>query len=99
MTFTIENSGDAHLKLSGVPLVQITGTNASKFTVTSQPDAEILPGGSTEFKINLQPTCNAMCVATVTIVNDDEDESSYKFEVRGGIADNTSTMMLLLFDY
>jgi hypothetical protein len=46
-TFTIENTGNSTLTLSGTPKVVISGTNVSDFTVTTQPASSIAAAGST----------------------------------------------------
>lgn len=47
--FTIENTGDRMLKLTGDPLVEITGINASQFRVSSFSTTIISPGSRTLF--------------------------------------------------
>jgi alpha-tubulin suppressor-like RCC1 family protein len=82
-TFTIENSGDAALTLSGSPLVAISGDQAAEFTVTALPSSPVAASGSTTFQITFDPGAAGIRTATVTIANDDGDENPYTFAVQG----------------
>ena len=56
-TFTIQNTGNAALTLSGTPLVEITGENAADFTVTAQPSSStVAAGGSLTFTVQFDPS-------------------------------------------
>lgn len=83
-TFTIENKGTANLLLNGNPVVQISGTNASDFSVVSNPSTTIAAGGSTTFQIKFDPSSTGTKTATVNIPNNDADENPYtlQFKVR-----------------
>jgi len=79
-TFTIENTGDDELNLTGTPKVEITGANASDFTVTSVPASPVAAsGGMTAFEITFDPSAEGLREAEVTIDNDDLDENPYNF--------------------
>jgi hypothetical protein len=81
-TFTIENSGTGTLSLSGVPKVQIAGS--SDFSVVAQPTSPVAPNsGSITFQIAFDPSALGVRTATVSISNNDADESSYQFAIRG----------------
>ena len=85
-TYTITNSGTADLDFTGTPLVNITGANASDFTVTSQIAVDPLPhttGNTTTFTIEFAPSAGGVRSATVSIVNDDSDENPYDFVIKG----------------
>ncbi len=82
-TFTILNLGDLDLTLSGSPLVNISGSHASDFTVTSQPGATITGGNNTTFIIQFDPSDLGLRSATVTIASDDSDENPYTFDIQG----------------
>jgi len=84
-TFTIENTGDANLNLTGIPnKVTISGVNAGDFTVTSQPSSPVAAsGGTTTFEITFDPSAAGLREAGVSIANDDSDENPYNFEIRG----------------
>ncbi len=82
--FTIENVGTGLLTLTGTsPYVTITGTGASEFSVVTIPSNTITAGDNTIFQITYQPTTVGIHVATITIANDDADESPYNFDIIG----------------
>ena len=83
--FTISNSGNGELTLSGSPNVQISGTHASDFTVTAQPSSSTLAkyGGTATFAIEFNPSASGIRNAIVTVENDDADEGTYTFTIRG----------------
>jgi hypothetical protein len=82
-TFTIANTGAAALNLTSAPLVQISGAQASDFTVTAQPASAVAAGGSTTFTISFDPSASGQRTATVTILNNDANEGTYDFVIRG----------------
>ncbi|MEZ4839342.1 choice-of-anchor D domain-containing protein [Flavobacterium sp.] len=82
--FRIENLGISNLTLTGVPRVQITGTHAADFTVTTQPAASIVSGANSVFVIRFSPSAGGVRNATVTIINNDSDEAPYTFAIQGG---------------
>ena len=83
-TFTITNSGSDALNLTNAPLVLVSGTNASEFVVTSDPDASVSPaGGTTTFDVTFDPEAAGTRNATITIFNDDTDESAFTFDISG----------------
>ncbi len=81
--FSIRNTGNAPLLLSGNPPVQISGFHAGDFTVLSQPAATIGPGATTTFQVMFHPSAVGLRQATVSIANNDADESVYDFAVQG----------------
>ncbi|OJJ14963.1 hypothetical protein BKI52_41150 [marine bacterium AO1-C] len=82
-TFTVENTGNLALNLTGAPLVQISGTNAADFVVTANPSSTVNVAGSTTFNITFTPGAGGARSATVTIENDDADEGTYTFTISG----------------
>jgi uncharacterized repeat protein (TIGR01451 family) len=82
-TFTIENTGNAPLNLTSTPIVNITGANASDFTVTTQPTSPVSGGGTTTFVVQFAPSAAGTRTATVSIANDDADENPYDFAIQG----------------
>ena len=83
-TFVIENTGTNVLTLSGVaPYVTISGANSADFTVTSPPMAQIAANSKTSFQITFNPTGLGTRTATVSIANDDPDETPYDFSISG----------------
>ena len=82
-TFTIQNPGANPLELSATDQVEITGTNAGDFSVTTQPDATINGGDSTNFTIEFTPAGTGLREATVRILNNDSNESEFTFAIQG----------------
>ena len=81
--FTIENLGTTVLSLTGAPLIQISGTHASSFSVFTAPSNSIAGGGSTTFTIRFSPTTPGAKNATITIASNDPDENPYRFNISG----------------
>jgi Tol biopolymer transport system component len=97
-TYTIENKGTQNLSLSGNPLVQITGTDASDFSLITNPSSTIATGGSTTFQISFDPSAKGTRSATVSIPNNDSDENPYTFTIQGtGTASSTSVYNKIAF--
>jgi LPXTG-site transpeptidase (sortase) family protein len=82
-TFTIQNYGDGALALGGSPIVSIGGSNASDFSVTSQPGTPISAGSNDTFTIQFDPSAVGNRTATVTIQNDDPNSNPYTFSIQG----------------
>ena len=82
-TFTIENTGDAPLTLSGSPRVVVGGTHTSDFIVTTQPPASVAASSSTTFQVTFDPTAAGRRTATISIDNNDSDENPYNFAIHG----------------
>ena len=83
LTFTIENVGGGDLTLDGVPMVQISGTNAADFTVTANPTSPISSGSTTTFDLTFDPSGVGNRTATVTIANNDSGNNPFTFNVSG----------------
>lgn len=78
-TFVIHNTGSLPLTL---PATSVSSNNA-KFTII-QPAAVIIPGNSSyEFYVSYTPTTAVTDTATITVLNNDADESVYTFNIRG----------------
>jgi phage gp45-like len=82
-TFTIDNEGSLDLTLDGAPLVDIIGTHASDFTVSSLPATPISGGGSTTFQVTFDPAVAGNRYATVSIASDDSNEDPFTFAIQG----------------
>lgn len=82
-TFSIENSGNAELTLTGTPIVSISGANAADFTVTAQPTSPVSQSGLTTFTVEFNPSATGQRTATISIANNDSDENPYTFAVKG----------------
>ncbi|MEQ8747371.1 choice-of-anchor D domain-containing protein, partial [Pyruvatibacter sp.] len=81
-TFTIENTGAGLLTL-GANAVSVSGADAARFTVTAQPATSVAASGSTTFTVAFDPLINGAANATLSIANDDGDESPYTFAITG----------------
>ncbi|MDM8001715.1 MAG: choice-of-anchor D domain-containing protein, partial [Bacteroidota bacterium] len=79
-TFTIQNTGGANLTISSVT---ITGTNSNDFSITSSPSDTVEGGSSTTFQVTFNPSASGTRTATLTVNNNDSDESAYDFAIRG----------------
>jgi hypothetical protein len=83
-TFNIRNEGTGVLNLTGSPRVVVSGTNASDFTVTTQPAASVSPGDtSVSFQVTFDPSAFGTRTAMLSIDNNDNDESPFNFSIQG----------------
>lgn len=82
-TFTITNTGNAPLNLTGSPLVQIGGTHPGDFTLLTPPAATIAAAGSTTFTVRFSPLAIGLRRATLNIPNNDLNENPYNFDIQG----------------
>ena len=87
-TYTIKNSGLATLEISSM---EITGTNASEFSITSSPASTVGAGGSTTFTITFDPVDIGVRAADINISNNDSDRNPYNFSIQGTGINNTPT--------
>jgi hypothetical protein len=84
LTFTVKNTGRSDLILSGTPIVALTGADAAMFSVTRQPSSPLDgPIGFTTFTVRFLPTSGGVKVATLTIPNNDSDESPFAIPLTG----------------
>jgi hypothetical protein len=85
VTVTIKNLGTADLTLADEPpRVQVTGANASDFSVTETGLAPVIPvGASTSFTVTFTPTTEGPKTATLTFLNSDLDEYNYTLQLTG----------------
>ncbi|MEN8205434.1 MAG: choice-of-anchor D domain-containing protein [Pseudomonadota bacterium] len=87
-SFTIQNTGLQSLALNGVT---VTGAGAGDFIVTKSPRMVLNGGESTRFEITFNPGAIGLRTATVTVDNDDTDESAYSFTIQGRGTDRIVT--------
>ena len=81
--FTIENTGNGDLHLTGTPKIAIGGGHPEAFTVISEPVTPVPPGGSTTFVIRFTPVeLWLIWSATVSIASNDLDENPYHFSIQ-----------------
>ena len=89
-SFSIQNTGLAALTIGSI---QIIGTNASDFTVTTFPASTVVAGGSTTFTISFNGTGSSGLKTAIVIVNsNDGDEAQYAFSIEGNKADNGKSL-------
>ena len=81
-TYTIANLGTADLTL-GANSVSLDNAPSDHFTVISQPSSSVAPAGNTSFSIRFDPDAVGPLQQTVTITNNDPDESPYTFKILG----------------
>gem|GEM_PF-6966012 len=79
-TFTITNSGATSLVLGGVT---VGGTHAADFSVTTQPAATVPTNSATTFQITFNPSAFSLRTATLSITNNDADETPFDFGIQG----------------
>lgn len=84
-TYTIANTGNGDLSLTGTPRVVVGGANAGDFLVSVQPpSATVAAGGGTlTFKVTFNPTLTGVRQAEVRIYNTDSNENPYNFSIQG----------------
>lgn len=87
-TFTIENTGAGDLNLTGSSdLIEITGTNASEFSITMNATTPITSSGSTTFQVTFSPAGIGNREAVLSIPNNDSDENPYVLDIVGSGGD------------
>ncbi len=83
-SYIIENTGNSDLILSGPAPNYVTIIGSTDFTVVTQPPSIIPAGTSASFIIQFTGTTVAsISTATVSIANNDSNESNYTFVLRG----------------
>lgn len=83
-TFTIENTGNTVLNLTGATPVKITGANATDFEVVEVPATKAIDANATTtFKLKFTPLGDGDRVAQISIDNNDADESPFTFTIQG----------------
>lgn len=91
-TYTIKNTGLTNLTLSGSPLAFLGGTDASQFSITTQPTSPISAAGSTTIVVQFAPSSAGVKNATITLTNNDATNSPYVINIKGmGNANPTIT--------
>jgi len=83
-TFTIANTGTANLNLTGTTkIVEVSGANASDFTVTQPLSATVAALGTITFYVTFDPTETGLETANISISNNDSNENPYNFSIQG----------------
>ena len=93
-TYTIKNTGvGANLTISGSQLAVLGGTDASQFSITTQPTSPVAAGGSVTFTVAFNPTTAGTKNANITLNSNDATNSPYVINVSGvGNADPTISL-------
>ena len=77
-TYTIENTGGATLTISS-----IVPTGSTTFALGTPLPTTVSIGGSATFSVTYTPTVSGTDNATITITNNDSNEGTYTFDIRG----------------
>ncbi|MBN1428362.1 MAG: choice-of-anchor D domain-containing protein [Anaerolineae bacterium] len=85
MLLTIENLGPhASLELMGEPAIQVTGPNATEFSVAKQPtETTLSAGGAFTFPVVFAPGAFAERTATLSIASSDPETPVYTVDLVG----------------
>jgi subtilisin-like proprotein convertase family protein len=90
--FTLRNSGNLALRLTGRPAISISGPGKKDFKLTLAPQINLVPGSATRFKLTFKPTATGVRNATIMIPSNDPDTNPYTFTIRGtGLAAKART--------
>lgn len=83
-TILLQNTGNATLTLTGPPYVSLSGADANQFSLNqTSMTGSVASSGSTWFEVSFAPTSAGIKNATLTIANNDLDESSYTVQLTG----------------
>jgi uncharacterized protein len=82
--FTVKNSGNMGLNLSGKPRVMISGLSSDEFKLVQEPAAEIMPGdGTSLFKIAFSPKSKGKKLVRAYLETNDINEGIFEFVLDG----------------
>jgi hypothetical protein len=82
-TFTLSNTRQAEVTLTGDPLVQIDGPASADFSVVASPTTPILAHAATPFQVRFTPSITGTRAVTVTILSDEAGVDVYTFVLQG----------------
>ncbi|HEY9222033.1 MAG TPA: LamG-like jellyroll fold domain-containing protein [Lutibacter sp.] len=83
-TFFVQNNGTTDLTISNIVL-----SNTTDFSITGTPfSTPVAAGGSTTFTITFNASTVGIKNSTVTVSNNDSDESSYQFAIESSAQHN-----------
>lgn len=80
VTYTIYNTGVADLNLG---TITFSGANAADFSILSSPTSPVAASGNTNFQVQFTPSSVGTRSASISIVNNDDDENPYNFSIQG----------------
>lgn len=83
VTFTIRNGGNAALNLTGSPMVQVSGTNASDVRITQPQQNSLTPNTSTTFQLSFSPGAVGTRTAKLTIPSNDPLQPAFTVNLLG----------------
>lgn len=85
VNYTIQNTGNAPLNLTGLSPFVVTGTpnNVTGLSISAIPSTPVAGAGSTNFTISYTISAVAGFSFTVSIANDDANENPYNWTVSG----------------
>jgi hypothetical protein len=84
VTYSILNTGDMDLVLSGTPLVALTaGANVQSLTLTIAPSTPITGANQTSFEVSFSIIAAGAFDFDISIDNNDSDENPYNWTVNG----------------
>jgi len=82
-TYTLKNTGNGIMNLTGTNPVTLT-LGGAPFTVATQPsDVELLPGETTTFTVQFAPIALGASTATLNVASRDCRENPYNFAIKG----------------
>ena len=81
-SFTLSNTGEATLHLSGASRVEVTGPHAEDFEILLEPSSPLEPGASTTFTLACRARLPGERRAEVRIASDDPTTPEFRFTVR-----------------
>ncbi len=98
-TYKVKNFGEGTLSLTGGTPVTLSGSGSAAFSVSAQPLTTSLgPLAETTFQVTFSPTgaCSGVTYdATVSIANDDPNESPFTYAIQGKCVSGCFTMVPL----
>jgi alpha-tubulin suppressor-like RCC1 family protein len=82
-TFTITNSGNSPLNLTGSPLVNLSGTDAKDFSINWKSTNSVPAHGSISFTVVFDPSVTGSRTAILAIQSDALNYPSFNFKIQG----------------
>jgi hypothetical protein len=106
ITFKIQNFGTDTLRLTGTPVIAISGANATDFTITQPAKTKMDTASATNFTtftVTFAPGALGVRNAMISIANNDPLKNPFSFALKGtgstvtGISDNTNSEAVVNF--
>ena len=80
ITFTVQNTGTGALTLGTLTL---SGINADQYSSTQPVVTTVPANGNTTFTVTFSPTSNGINAASISLINDDNNENPYVINLTG----------------